>query len=205
MSKRARFLNWEMPRALAIFQDVPVGDADVADFALLDEGVEGAKGLFDGGDGVVAVDLVEVDVVGLEAVEAGVDCVHDVAAGGADVVAARAGAAEDLGGDDDLSAGDVQVLEGLAEGFFALAFGVDVGGIEEVDAGVDGGFDELVGSGLVDGADGSEEAGAAMKGHGAETEGRDEQASVAKGLVLHGIPLGREDRLMGIRWRDARA
>ena len=45
----------------------PVGDADVADFALLDEGVEGAEGLFDGGDGVVAVDLVEVDVVGLEA------------------------------------------------------------------------------------------------------------------------------------------
>ena len=80
---------------------LPVGDADVADFSLLDEGVEGAEGLFDGGDGVVAVDLVEVDVVGLEAAEAGVDGVHDVAAGGADVVAALAGAAEDLGGDDD--------------------------------------------------------------------------------------------------------
>src|SRR5580704_14394238 len=30
---------------------LPVGDADVADFTLLDEGVEGAKGFFDGGDG----------------------------------------------------------------------------------------------------------------------------------------------------------
>ena len=95
----------------------PVGDADVADFALLDEGVEGAEGLFDGGDGVVAVDLVEVDVVGLEAAEAGFDGVHDVSAGGADVVAAGAGAAEDLGGDDDFIAGDVEILEGLAESF----------------------------------------------------------------------------------------
>ncbi len=147
--------------------------------------VEGAEGFFDGGDGVVAVDLVEVDVVGLEAAEAGVDGVHDVAAGGADLVAAGAGAAEDFGGDDDLCAGDVQVSERLAEGLFALALGVDIGGVEEVDAGVDGGFDELVGAGLVDGADGAEEAGAAVEGHGAETEGRDEEAGVAEGLVLH--------------------
>ena len=86
-----------------------------------------------------------------------------------------------------LCAGDGEVLEGLAEGFFALAFGVDVGGVEEVDAGVDGGLDELVGSGLVDGADGAEEAGATVEGHGTETEGGDEEAGVAKGLILHGI------------------
>jgi hypothetical protein len=82
---------------------------------LLDEGVEGAEGLFDGGDGVVAVDLVEVDVVGLEAAEAGVDRVHDVPPGGADVIAALAGAAEDFGGDDDVFAGDVEIFEGLAD------------------------------------------------------------------------------------------
>ena len=131
----------------------PVGDADVADFALLDEGVEGAEGLFDGGDGVVAVDLVEVDVVGLEAAEAGFDGVHDVSAGGSDVVAAGAGAAVDLGGDDDVFAGDVEVLEGLADGDLGFALGVDVGGVDEVDAGFDGGLDEGVGFGLVDVAD----------------------------------------------------
>jgi hypothetical protein len=80
----------------------------------------------------------------------------------------------------------VEVFEGLAKGLFALALGVDVGGIEEVDAGVDGGFDELVGSGLIDGAYGSEEAGAAVEGHGAETERGDEEAGVAECLVLHG-------------------
>ena len=158
---------------------MPVGAADVADFALLDEGVEGAKDLFDWGDGVVAVDLVEVDVIGLEAAEAVVDGVHDVSAGGADVVGARAHAAEDFGGDDDVFAGDVEVAEGLAEGLFALALGVDVGCVEEVDAGVDGAFDELVGSALVDCADDFEAAGAAVEGHSAETEGGDEEAGVA--------------------------
>ena len=194
-----------MARALAIFQACQLETADVADFALLDEGVEGAEGFFDGGDGVVAVDLVEVDVVGLEAAEAGFDGVHDVAAGGADVVAAGAGAAEDLGGDDDFVAGDVEVFEGLAEGLFALALGVDVGGVEEVDAGVDGGLDELVGSGLVDGADGSEEAGAAVEGHGAETERRDEEAGVAECLVLHACPSSRERRRIQVRWCRRRA
>ena len=43
-----------------------------------------------------------------------------------------------------------EVLEGLAEGLFAFAFGVDVGGIEEIDAGIDGGLYQLVGSRLVD-------------------------------------------------------
>jgi hypothetical protein len=154
------------------------------------------------------VDLVEVDVIGLEAAEAGVDGVHDVAAGGADVVAAGAGAAEGLGGDDDLSAGDVQVFEGLTEGLFAFALGVDIGGIEEVDADVDGGLDELVGSGLVDGADGAEEASAAVEGHGAKTERGDEEAGVAEGLILHGIPLCRGVRRWKFdvleRWRDSR-
>ena len=96
------------------------------------------------------MDLVEVDVVGLEALEAGVDGVQNVSAGGADVVAPRTGAAEDLGSDDDVFSGDIQVLQGLAQGLFALALGVDISGVEEVDTGVDGGLDELVGSGLVD-------------------------------------------------------
>jgi hypothetical protein len=38
---------------------LPVGDTDVADLAGFDEVIESAEGFFDGGDGVVAVDLVE--------------------------------------------------------------------------------------------------------------------------------------------------
>ncbi len=120
---------------LGYLEGLPVRDADVTDFALLDEGIESTKGLFDGGDGVVAVDLVEVDVVGLEAAQAGFDGVHDVASRSADIVAADAGAAIDLGGDDDVFARDGEIFEGLADADFGLALGVDVGGVDEVDAG----------------------------------------------------------------------
>ena len=84
---------------------VPVGTADVADFALLDKGVESADSLFDRSDEVCGVDLVEIDVIGLEADEASLDCVHDVAAGGAGVVAAGTHAAVGLRGEDDILAG----------------------------------------------------------------------------------------------------
>src|SRR6266516_5508977 len=56
------------------FDDLPagvVGGAGVADLALGDEVVEGGEGLLDGGVPVGLVLLVEVDVVGLEAAEAG--------------------------------------------------------------------------------------------------------------------------------------
>jgi hypothetical protein len=56
------------------------------------------------------VNLIEVDVTGAEAFESGVDDVEDLAAGGTDVVAAGAGAAKDLSGDDDVLECDSQVL-----------------------------------------------------------------------------------------------
>ncbi len=64
------------------------------------------------------MNLVEVDVVGLEAAEAGLDSVHDVAAGGSYVVAARADTAVDLGGDDDVFASDVEIFLETGRGPF---------------------------------------------------------------------------------------
>lgn len=55
--------------------------ADVADFAAADEVVESAHGLFDGGVGVEAVDLEEVHVVQVHALEGGVDGFEDGGAG----------------------------------------------------------------------------------------------------------------------------
>jgi hypothetical protein len=101
-----------------------------------------------------------------------------VSAGSSYVVAARAHAAEDLGGDDHVFARDIQILESLAERLLAFSFGVDIRGVEEVDAGIDGCFDQGVGARLVDVADGFPEAFAAMKGHGAEAEIRNEKAGV---------------------------
>ena len=55
--------------------------ADVADLALVDEIVEGAQRLVDRRRRVIAVELVEVDVVGLQASQRGIDRVEDVLAG----------------------------------------------------------------------------------------------------------------------------
>ena len=88
-----------------------------------------------------------------------------------DIVAARTHAAEYLGRENDVLAGDVQILEGLAECLFAFAFGVDIGGVEEIDAGVDGSLNEFVGSRLIDRADHFPKAADAAEGHGAEAKG----------------------------------
>ena len=104
-----------------------VGAGDVADFAALDEVVERAEGFFDGGGRVEAVHVVDVDVVGAEAAEAGFDGFQQVDAGGADVVDVGADAEGGFGGDEELVAA---AFDGLAEDFFGEAVGIDVGGVE---------------------------------------------------------------------------
>src|SRR5713101_2585048 len=89
---------------------LPVGAADVADLSLLHQGVESAKRLFDRSHGIVAMDLVEVDMVGLQTAETGLHTVHDVAARSPDVISPRADAAIDLRRDHDILPYDVKVL-----------------------------------------------------------------------------------------------
>ena len=76
------------------------GGADVADFAGFDDVVESFHGLFDGGFVVPAMDLVEVDVVGLEAAKTLVELKEDLFAGEALAVGIVAHDAVELGGDD---------------------------------------------------------------------------------------------------------
>jgi hypothetical protein len=82
-----------------------------------------------------------------------------------------------LGGEDDgvpLAAGQC-----LAGDDLALTGGVDVGGVDEVDAGVEGTMDD---------ADGVVVIGVAPRAehHVAEAEGADGHAGLAKGAVAHG-------------------
>ena len=57
------------------------------------------------------MDLVEVDMVGLQTAEAVLHTVHNVAAGSPDVIPPRADAAVDLRRDHDVLARDVKVLQ----------------------------------------------------------------------------------------------
>ncbi len=133
-------------------------------------------------------------MVGPETAQARLNGVHDVSARGADVVLAGAGAAIDLGGNHNIRAGDVEVLQRLADRNLGLALRVDVGGVDEIDAGLDGGLDERVDLGLPDLPDvlpdgricGESRGIVAGEGHGAETYPRDEKTSITEGFVLHG-------------------
>ena len=66
---------------------------------------------------------------------------------------AGAGLAEDLGGDDHVLARHLQVLQRLAGDLLRHAAGVDVGGVDEVDAGVERLADQALGVGLLQVAD----------------------------------------------------
>ena len=124
---------------------VHAGSAEIESFTRLDDIVEGFAGLFDGGEGIEAMDLVEVNVVDAEALEGAVDGGHDVLAGEAAIVGAVGHGLKDLGGDDEFFAAGLELAEELAGDTFALADGVHVGGVEEVDAGFDGALDEGAG------------------------------------------------------------
>jgi len=94
------------------------------------------------------VDLVEVDVVGAQPRQAGIDLLQDRCAGEPGTVGAGPHPAVDLGGQHDVLAGGVLPQRPAGE-LLARALGVDVGGVEEVDPGVERGLDRLLGEVLV--------------------------------------------------------
>jgi hypothetical protein len=89
--------------------------------------------------------LVEVDVVGLQAGQRGVDLLADLGRGEAAIVRVVGHLAEHLGRQDVAVARPAG--EDLPPGGLGGAAAVDVGGVEEVDAGLEGGVG--AGAGLV--------------------------------------------------------
>ena len=94
---------------------LPVGHPDVSHKALADQIIEGAHRLFDRRDRVIRVDLIEVDIVQLQAFQAALNAVENVNAAGADVVWPRPHGAENLGGDDNIRALHVQRFQRFAQ------------------------------------------------------------------------------------------
>src|SRR5258705_5285337 len=178
---------------------LPVGAADVANLSLLHQGVESAKRLFDRSDGIVAVDLVQIDMVGLQTAKTGLHTVHNVASRSPDVIPPRADAAIDLRRDHNILPCDVKVFQRLAENLFALTLRVIVRRIKEVDAAVNRRLDQFIGPGLANGADGLEEPSSVPEGHGSEAELRNQETCIAERCVLHGVFLscGAEVSLAG--------
>ena len=141
LTKRARPCASLAREHLGELKGVHAGSADVERLAGAHDVVQRAQRLFDRRVVIEAVDLIEVDVIGAEAAQAGVDGVVDVFAREAALVGVVAHRVEDLGGDDDAVARG-EVLQRAAGDLFADAVGVHVGGVEEVDAGFQRAADE---------------------------------------------------------------
>ena len=133
----------EVARAggLVRLRDVPAGEVaapDVDDLALLDERLHRLPHLVPRRGPVDVVHLVEVDVVGLQAAQAGVARGADVTRGEAAVVRPLRHRSVDLGGEHDLLASVAALREPVADDRLrrarALVAAVPVRGVEEVDA-----------------------------------------------------------------------
>jgi hypothetical protein len=88
---------------------------------------------------IVAVDLIEVDPVGVQPPQGVLDRPHDPAPGAAAAVGVVAHRVEELRGEDDVVA---PALERLADDLLGLAGAIDVRGVDEVDPGVERGVDD---------------------------------------------------------------
>ena len=167
--------------------------ADRADLAAADQVGQCGEGLLDVGAGVGAVELVEVDVVGLQATQRVLHGGDDPAPRGALLVRVLAGRAAEhraaeLGGEHDLVPAPFQ---GLADDVLGVAVGV--GGVDEVDAGVQRLVDDAgrVLGGIAHGCG---------EHQGAQGVGADLDAGPAEGAVLHGFsPCGGRHRVDAVR------
>ena len=94
-------------------------------------------------------------------------------------------AAANLGGDDDVLALDSEIAQGLADLNLGLAFGIDVGRVDEIDARFERAGDELGGGSLIERPNGAPESGAAVEGHRPKADFRDILARTAKRTIAH--------------------
>jgi hypothetical protein len=126
------------------FRDAPgrkIRIADVADLALANEVVERTQRLLDRRQRIIVVLLVEIDVVGLQPLQARLDCIHDVAPRRALFGAVGCHRLGIFGGEHDVLAAVAE--HGAQHGLGAAHFRIDVGGVEQGDAEVDRLVDHL--------------------------------------------------------------
>src|SRR6185369_669718 len=152
-----------------------VGRADVAHLAGAHQVVQRPQRLLDRRAAVGPVQLVQVDVVGFQALQAGLAGADDRAARSAEVVRSVAGAVAELGGDERLPA---LALQRDAQSLFRLADAVTVGGVEVVDAQ----GERLLhhGAAVID-------ADEAAEGKAADADGRSDQARAADMAIFHAV------------------
>ena len=154
----------------------PVRDADVSHQPLLDQRVERTQRLLHRRGDVESVHLVEIDMIELEPLQAGLDGLHDVIAREPSRVRALAHLAEHLGRDDHIVARDAEIAQRLTSEPLRLSLAVDVRRVDEIDAGIEGTPHQSVYLGLLQLTDPTPDVAiAAAKRHRAQTQLGDEE------------------------------
>ena len=161
-----------------------VGAADVADLAGPHEIVQRGEGLLDWGQGIEAVQLEEIDMIGLQPLKGGVARIDEMPAGGADIVRPRAGAERRLGRDQHAVAPS---LDCLAQDLLGGAVGVDVGAVKHRQACIQADIDQAAGRRDIGVAPGTEEFAFAAECPGPKTQHGHAEAGSAKSPVFHVI------------------
>ncbi len=157
------------------------GETEVFYFAGLDEVFHGSGDVFDGNFEIDAMLVVEIDVVGLEALERFVADLLDVV--GMAVQCAPLSAVvrirlpAEFRGDHKFVA---KRSEAFADEFFVDVRAVDFGGVEESDAAIDAGVEELDHFGFV-----FRRAKAKAHAHAAEADFGDFEAAFSEFAFLH--------------------
>ena len=162
-----------------------LGEAEEAHLARLHLLGHRADGVLDGHLAVAAVLVPEVDVVGLEALQAAVERAAHVLGTAVDAcdAALERDLEAELGGDQRAVAAAV---ERFGEQRLVGVRAVDLGGVEEIDAEVERTMDGRDALGLVGRTVDPGHAHEAGHRHGAEADGRDFEALAAELAPLHG-------------------
>jgi len=155
--------------------------AEIAHLALMHEIVERGERLFERREEIEAMDDIEVDPVGTEPTQAVLAALDDVSAAQAHVVDLGAHASPHFGGKHHLVS---FALERFPQDLLRLAIGIDVGGIEEIDPGIEGHVDQTLRSRLIEAAD-LFPIPLSAKAHRPQAQFRDEQTGFTQLTVFH--------------------
>src|SRR6187402_1019711 len=166
--------------------EVPAGEigrADIADLARADQVVERAQRLFDRRQRIEAVHEIQVDMIGLEPLEACLDRADQMETRRTGIVGPGALAEAGLGRDQGLVA---LALERRTQNLLRRTFRIDVGGVEQGDARIEADVDQPAGLIDIGRAPSLEEGIGAAERAGAEAQCGDLEAGAAELAIVHG-------------------
>ncbi len=175
--------------------------AEIADLAGPDEVVERPQRLLDRRARVEAVELEQVDMVGLEPAQGGLAGLDQVEAGGAHVVGAVAHPERGFGRDQHLIA---PPLDRLAQDRLGSAAGIGVGAVEHGDPGIEADVDETPRLLDLDRAERLKEITPAAEGGRAEAQDRHAKARSTQISIVHASSPSDRPRDRGQRSRPGR-